>query len=736
MAIRTSKGTAISPIRTLFHLGAVGSMTDGQLLDRFANGRGASAELAFAALVERHGSMVLGVCRAVLRDEHDAQDAFQATFLVLVRKARSLWVRDSMAPWLHAVALRAARSARSARRRRSSHEWQRALLAADRPDAEVDPDRERLLHREIDRLPERYRLPVVLCDLEGQTHEQASRYLGCPVGTVKSRLARGRARLRERLTRLGLAANPAAIPRFGIGEGLSAVPASLIRDTISLAGRSAAGAVPTAVAVLARKVLLAMSFVKLAILAAPVLLASLAIGAEGLARADRSDDSGPSAMRSLPRDDPDRAGALGVDVPIHEVKVGVLMPTVTLRGTLEASRIEEVSNPIEGTVTIVSIVPEGTVVEQGQTVCVLDSSQLRQSLADQQIATDRALADSRNAVKAREVAEINVQEYIKGVYPREEKAIEGEIKRVQAELSRAEDRLGWSDDMRKLGYVSKAQNLSDRYDAQRAEFNLTQAKKRLEVLRKYTKQKTIKSLEGDIEKARVEELDKKSIYEREQENEETLRRSIAMCTLSATGPGIVVDPQEEQRLGVGDGPSIGEGSSVREGQVILGISGPMLVDVEVPDSMIERIAPGQMAGVWIDAFPGEVLPGTVDVVRPPPDRAGDLELKTHNVMIQLDEARLKLLPGMTATATIFVADPRKAMAVPTRALLRHDGTDYVAVKNPDGTFDWRAVKLGIRRDGLVEVTDGLRAGEVVAVEPLGLKISGSPRDLDDRVDNP
>src|SRR4051794_18331258 len=105
----------------LFNIGVVGELTDGQLLERFGTGPGEAAELAFAALVERHAAMVLRACRSQLADPHDAQDAFQATFLVLVRKARSLWVRDSLGPWLHDVAWRVARHARSAASRRSRH---------------------------------------------------------------------------------------------------------------------------------------------------------------------------------------------------------------------------------------------------------------------------------------------------------------------------------------------------------------------------------------------------------------------------------------------------------------------------------------------------------------------------------------------------------------------------------------------------------------------------------------
>ncbi|HEV3122713.1 MAG TPA: RNA polymerase sigma factor, partial [Isosphaeraceae bacterium] len=203
-------GTVPRQLRTLFTIGRIGELSDGQLLERFATGRGEAAELAFSALVERHGPMVMRVSRSVLSDPHDAQDAFQATFLVLIKKARGLWVRDSLGPWLHQVAYRTAACARATEERRRKHERYAAKMAAVSPTKNedwVDHDWEQTLHAEIERLPENYRVPIVLCDLEGRSHEQAARHMGWPIGTVKSRLSRGRERLRVRLRRRGLAPN-------------------------------------------------------------------------------------------------------------------------------------------------------------------------------------------------------------------------------------------------------------------------------------------------------------------------------------------------------------------------------------------------------------------------------------------------------------------------------------------------------------------------------------------------
>ena len=228
-------------LSTLFDQGALAGLSDGQLLERYATARREAAELAFGTLVERHGPMVLRTCRGILRNDHEAMDAFQATFLVLVRKGRSLWVRTSLGPWLHRVACRAAARARleAARRRaveRGFAESQRQTRTASETD-----DQTTALHEEVNRLPERYRLPIVLCELEGYSCRQAARHLGCPVGTVASRLARGRERLRMRLVRRGLAPGAAtAVAAHSTSSFAAGTAQSLTESTLRLAFWSAA----------------------------------------------------------------------------------------------------------------------------------------------------------------------------------------------------------------------------------------------------------------------------------------------------------------------------------------------------------------------------------------------------------------------------------------------------------------------------------------------------------------
>src|SRR6266851_5319021 len=178
-------------------------LPDSDLLQRYLDRRD---EAAFAALVERHGPMVLGVCRSVLRHQHDAEDAFQATFLVLAHKAGSIRRRDGLGSWLHGVAQRVSLKARVNGLRRQALEAKAAppLPHSAKDDLTWNELRE-ILHAELAVLPERLREPLVLCYLEGLTQDEAARRLGWTATTVKGRLQRGREILRGRLERRGVA---------------------------------------------------------------------------------------------------------------------------------------------------------------------------------------------------------------------------------------------------------------------------------------------------------------------------------------------------------------------------------------------------------------------------------------------------------------------------------------------------------------------------------------------------
>ena len=280
-----STGSTEGPVRTLFGEGRAGDRTDAQLLERFAAGGGEGAGVAFVVLVERHGPMVMRVCLAVLKDEHDAEDAFQATFLVLVRQTRSIRRRDSLASWLHGVALRVAASIR--RRAEASRRREReGLVMAARPGRDGhDPDLGPVLHEEVGRLRE----PVVLCYFEGLTHDAAAERLGLPVGTVRSRLAAARDRLRVRLTRRGLATSAAPVDATLVP---AAVPAALVDATVRLATGKAASA--TIVPII-EEVLKAMFLTRLAVVSSTLSAFGLAVStAAWIGTGDEAVRGGPA----------------------------------------------------------------------------------------------------------------------------------------------------------------------------------------------------------------------------------------------------------------------------------------------------------------------------------------------------------------------------------------------------------------------------------------------------------
>jgi RNA polymerase sigma factor (sigma-70 family) len=286
----------------LFRDGALGDVSDEQLVEQFVNGQGEAGESAFEVLLERHGPMVLRICRTILRDGHDAEDAFQATFLVLARQARSIRDPASLASWLHGVARRVACHTRSTECRRRRHEQKAASLAEA---CMIEPRLDELaevVHTEIASLPERYRAAVVLCDIEGLTEGQAARRLSRPVGTIRSQLSRGRQHLRRRLIHRGLTPAIAlfALTRAALTEERIA-PSALVSATVEFANKFAvaqpitAGIAGSTAGALAEGFLRRLIMVRMQ-LTAIVALGAIAIATAGAFALDREGDRPTSPL--------------------------------------------------------------------------------------------------------------------------------------------------------------------------------------------------------------------------------------------------------------------------------------------------------------------------------------------------------------------------------------------------------------------------------------------------------
>jgi RNA polymerase sigma factor (sigma-70 family) len=337
---RVASGPVIRQLETLFEGGSAAGLSDRQLLERYtALGRDPSGEAAFSTLVARHGPMVLGVCRQILGDVQHAEDAFQAVFLVLAQKARSIRDPDLLGNWLYGVAVRTARCARQQivrRRRREEHDTMTMTgpRASSRVSAEptappadwapVDCEQADALHGAVDHLPRAFRLPVVLCYFEGLTLDEAARRLRCPPGTLRSRLARAREKLRTGLARRGV-----VVPAAALATALAPRPASAsispllcdstTRAAIQFAARHAAtsGALSASAAALAQEVLDMVLIHKLRVATKVLLaLAAFATGAGVLAHS--------LAMKEKPMKEPaarvTKTLARGTDRPVPEAK--------------------------------------------------------------------------------------------------------------------------------------------------------------------------------------------------------------------------------------------------------------------------------------------------------------------------------------------------------------------------------------------------------------------------------
>jgi RNA polymerase sigma factor (sigma-70 family) len=306
----TQFGNVLRRIRALIDSRAASDRSDSDLLERFIQERD---EIAFEAIVRRHGPLVLGVCRRILFDPQDVEDAFQATFLVLVRRATSIGRRERLANWLYGVAHRIAVRARAyAIRRRAREQQVEDTPAADPSGEALWRDLRCVLDEEVRRLPEKYRTPFLMCYLEGKTNDEAAQALGCPRGTIAARLARARDRLRRRLVRRGVTLSAGLLAAMLARNATAAVPETIVGITVQTAMLVAGGraVVAAPVASLMEGVLHEMLIHKLKVVATVILTLGLGIGAGVLgyraAAADPKKDDPKPPVQTVEKPDPNK----------------------------------------------------------------------------------------------------------------------------------------------------------------------------------------------------------------------------------------------------------------------------------------------------------------------------------------------------------------------------------------------------------------------------------------------
>jgi HlyD family secretion protein len=548
-------------IRTLFETGTASSLSDRQLLERFLSDRDGADETAFEVLVLRHGPMVFRVCLNVLQDPTDAEDAFQATFLVLVRRGHAIRRLESVGSWLYGVAHRVASRAKldAARRRAAEHRRGLRILSPNQHVDGADPDHAEfgpVIQEEVQRLPEKYRSVVVLCYWQGLNQEQAAARLGCPLGTIRSRAARARNLLYRRLTRRGLT------PLAGIVTvahdrtlttdevlRLPPVPPHLIQSTIRAACQVAAGKATTqvvsaGVASLVQRVFWSMAMIKIQYLGMGVVFVGLIGYGAGLAG---QQTKAPQPIRapgvsSTAHPSPDDPGAQSATRDN-----GQPAPS---GGDSNRSGYAEVFSKVSG--TVLTILPTRSIVKKGDVICKLDSAALTDQLTNQKITTESAKAIFENAKSTRETAEIAVVEYEEGLYKMRLQEIAGDIKLAEAELAFAEEDLKLG---KELGpRTSPRENRQRELAVLRATIGLEKAQHRHKVLRDFTGPKRIKTLKSSVETTRSNERAKEAIWELQTVKEKKLEQLIAAYTIIAPRDGVLRHGFGE----LGADPEVGE----------------------------------------------------------------------------------------------------------------------------------------------------------------------------------
>lgn len=680
---------------------------DSDLLARWAAGRD---EAAFELLVRRHGPAVLAACRRLLADAHDADDAFQAAFLVLARKAASVARGEALAGWLHRVACRVALRLRADRARRDRlREPPGAIdqVPAPSPTESKPAELLRALDEELDRLPDRHRVAFVLCCLEGKTGEEAGRLLGCPPGTVSSRLARARERLRDRLTRRGFA--PAAVALALVGDALALprlLPNSLVESVVraapAFAAPGRAAAPPNRPATIAEGVVRTMFAQKLKLL--PALFAAGLLAAGAVLAGSGTEREGDGAPQRPTAKAAEERPAAPPTVRLAKPQPGGLERTTRQPCVARAGRQVSLLPGATGTLKDVRV-QIGDRVKAGQLLAEIDAPALvlDERLAQVAVAQAEGVFKEAQARVARAKAEARAAEGV--VRLRQAEAEKAKallvIQRKQSEIIKQAVKQGTGSHA-DLAMVEK-QYLTTEGQAETARVGVENAKADVLVA------------EGKVQEAEAALDAAKAGIGVAKIGLEKARLAAAQTRVAAPFDGVVTT----SNANVGDffhGRQAGTPAlfTIMQADVL------RLV-VQVPGIYLPYLKPGAEVGVVIDAYPDLKLSGKLSrvgfAVEP-----GSGAVHTEIVLPNPEE---KVRPGMTGAVTLKLGDePAGALRVPASALFEGTGPKgehFVAVyvyKN--GKARLTPVKVSYANDTEMEVTSGLTADDLVVTDPKAI----------------
>ncbi len=683
-------------------------LTDAELVERYVRYRD---EAAFELLLWRHGTLVLNVCRRLLPRQEDAEDAFQATFLTFVRKAHAITRRGSVASWLYKVASRVALEARTRRQKIARRENGGAETLAVQPS--VDPawaELRPILDEELSRLPERLRRPFILCYLEGKTNEEAAREIGCPAGTVFSRLSRGREMLRDRLVRRGVALSAAALTE----RAAEAIPAAtLVKTTLRAALLFAdGGSISTQATALAEGVLRTMFVTKIKMAALIVFVLGLLAAGGVLTRDALNAAPQPEARNEKPAEIARKSDDKKTSVRVVQPKRGGLERIGVSNGHVRASAQQQVYAAIPGYLKV-QPVDLGSIVKKGDVLAEIGAPLVELEVLQAKATVEFARGQLQEAKASVETAEAELKAALDRI-----KYCEASVKSAQAYLK-----------FRKL----QAQRYQDLLSSKSIDARLMDEQEN----RSEAAQEAVNAAQMALASAQSDVTVKRSRVARAKAALMTPEAKLIMARLDlekakirlgftrivASFDGVVT----QRSFDVGDFIASGDQGARRPLMTV------QRTDVvRVVTGVPERDLPLTQPGVPVDL--DSMRDGGLKLSGLKVSRIGfALDERTNTMLVEIDVPNPKglLRPGMNLTAIFHLAKGSPdAFTIPGSCLLHGSqapGTGWIYVVR-DGKAHRTRIELGesdvddnnVSRADKVEVRAGLKATDQIVADPKGL----------------
>lgn len=406
------------------------------------------------------------------------------------------------------------------------------------------------------------------------------------------------------------------------------------------------------------------------------------------------------------------------------VRSTIFLHEISQKGTVECASNVDVKNEADAigfhTTTILEMVPEGTYVEPGDFLARLDSSPLEELLVQRTIQCNEREANLVKADATAATAHIKLDEYINGLFPKNQQLLSNNLARAREEFRQAEQTLGFSEAMYRQGFVTRLEVEADQYSSERAEMELKQAETKLAVLENFKKKKELKTLQAALAVAEANAQYRRHVYDLAVKELDHIAEQIEKCLITAPAAGSVVYATQENR---GQQTTLELGATVREHQLLFRLpnSDQMQVKVQIPEDKIALVDPGQPARIRCEAFPNVELKGEVKRVSQyaSPTNWWGPQTKVYETLVAIDtafmkEAGVNLRPGLSAEVFIEVDRQEEQLQVPFQAVLKHGRKRFCLTHDRDG-FHARPVKIGESNGRFVIVTEGLEKDERVVL---------------------